>query len=124
MKSSSQDFLEQLAALPPDSFEHRFGQRSAQLGLGSILERNDLTLLCEAALRASLCQNAFNQVAADADKTSPDLETRRVRLEWEFLEARDMFYASPGWQTLDELTQSLIVKIFLTVAVLDECFAW
>ena len=122
MKSSSQEFLDQLSALPSDSFEHRFAERLAQLGLGAIMERNDLTLLCEAALRANLCQEAIND--AREGKIRPDQEAKRARLEWEFMTARDIFYGSPGWQTLDESTQEMLAEEFLRVAVGEECLAW
>jgi hypothetical protein len=122
MKSSSQEFLEQLTALPSDWFEHRFAERLAQLGLGAVLERNDLTLLCEAALLANVCQEAINDIGGG--KTKEDQETKRVRLEWEFMTARDIFYASPGWQTLDQATQQIVIEKFFTVAVADQHLAW
>jgi hypothetical protein len=122
MKDSSQEFVAQLTSLPPDCFEHRFGRRLAQLGLGSMLDRNDLTLLCEAAVRANLCQDALNDVHKDGN--SQEQEAKRVRLEWEFMTARDVFYASPGWQTLDESIQDIVRQMFLTATVADECLAW
>ena len=122
MKGSSQEFVAQLTALPPDCFEHRFGQRVAQLGLGAMLDRNDLTLLCEAAVRANLCQGALNDV--HQGKINPEEEIKRVRLEWEFLTARDIFYASPGCQTLDPSIQDIVRQMFLSVSVAEECLAW
>jgi hypothetical protein len=122
MKSSSQEFLEQLSALPSNCFEHRFAKRSNQLGLGALLERNDLTLLCEAALRANLCQSAIND--AHDGRIPPEEEAKRSRLEWEFMSARDIFYGSPGWQRLDESLQKIVVKMFLRVSVAEECLAW
>ena len=38
--------------------------------------------------------------------------------------AREIFYASPGWQMLDEAEQETIEKVFLSVAVADEKLAW
>jgi hypothetical protein len=122
MKSSSQEFLQQLTALPADSFEHQLGERLAQLGLAAMLDRNELTLLCEAALRAHLCQGALNDLCGG--KISQAQEAKRGRLEWEFLSARDIFYASPGWQTLDESLQDIVRQMFLAVSVADECLAW
>jgi hypothetical protein len=122
MKSSSQEFLEQLSALPADCFEHGFADRLAQLGMAAMLERNDLTLLCEAALRAYLCEAALNEVSPG--KSSLEQEAKRVRLEWDFMTARDMFYASPGWQTLDEMMQGMVEQMFLRVTVREECLAW
>jgi len=122
MKNSSQEFLDHLTALPANCFEHRFAQRLAQLSLAGVLDRNDLTLLCEVALRAHLCQMALNGAANG--KTRTDQESERLRAEWEFMTARDIFYASPGWQTLDEGTQCKVVNEFLTVEVKEHCFAW
>ena len=122
MKSNSQDFLAQLTALPPDCFEHHLGERLERLGLGAMLEPNDLTLLCEAALRANICQGALNGV--QEGKISPQQEAKRVRLEWEFMTARDIFYASPGWQTLDESVHDIVRQMFLNVTVAEACLAW
>ena len=121
MKSRSQEFLEQLAALPVDCFERQFAVRLAQLDLGRKLERNELTLLCDAALRASLCQSAIND--AHNGKIMPEQESERLRLEWEFMTAREILYASPGWQSLDEPTQESVQQMFLSVAVGEECLA-
>ena len=122
MNNSSPDFLAQLNALPSDCLEHRLGQRMAQLGLGALLGRNELTLLCEAALRAHFCQVAINEI--HPDKMNPEHEVRRVRLEWEFMAATDVFFASPGWQSLEESLQDIITQMFLTVTVREECLAW
>jgi hypothetical protein len=122
MKSSSHEFLEQLTTLPADCFERRFALQLAQLGLGRKLERNELTLLCEAALRASLCQRAINE--ARNGKVMPEQESERLRLEWAFMTAREILYASPGWQSLDQPTQERVEEMFLRVAVGDECLAW
>jgi hypothetical protein len=121
MKSDSRDFLAQLGALPPDCFEYRFSKLSTHLGLDAILDRNDLTLLCEAALRANECQAAINGVGG---KINAEEEAKRVRLEWEFMTARDIFYASPGWQGQEASKQEDIEKIFLIVEVGEECLAW
>jgi hypothetical protein len=122
MKSGSQEFLEQLAALPTDCFERRFALRLAQLGLERMLERNELTLLCEAALRASLCQRAVND--ARNGKIMPEQESERLSLEWAFMTAREILYASPGWQSLDQTAQERVEEMFLRVAVGDEFLAW
>jgi len=39
-----QQFLEELADLPPDTFDHRFAKTSARLGLGVLFDRNELKL--------------------------------------------------------------------------------
>ena len=123
MKNDSEGFLEQLGALPPGSFEHEFASVSRQLGLGVLLDRNEITLLCEAALRANLCTTALNDHSGDDGKIISEQEAKRVRLEWEFMTSRDILYASPGWQALEVSKQNEIERQFLTVAVGEECLA-
>ena len=124
MKNDSDGFIEQLGGLPADSFEHGFANIARQLGLTTLLERNEMILLCEAAVRANLCTTAVNDHGGQQGKIIPEQETKRVRLEWEFMTARDILYASPGWQALDESMQEEIERVFLTVTVGEECLAW
>jgi len=120
MRNNAQAFLDTLANLPPDTFENRFSKTSTSLGLGLVFGRNELTLLYEAAVRAQLCTIVLNSPrVADAKIKSLD-EMTRVKLETEFLTARDILYASPGWQNLSASEQDPIQRIFLTV-VIAEC---
>ncbi len=123
MKNYGQAFLDELAGLPPDTFESRFSTSSSTLGLGAILDRNELTLLYEAAFRANLCTEAINGVDQHEGRIKPEDEPHRVKLETEFMVARDIFYASPGWQTLSPSDQGIIDRLFLTVAVMESKLA-
>lgn len=124
MKNPAQDFLQELGNLPPDSFESRFSRASTQLGLAGELTRNELTLLFEATFRATLCNLAINGLGALTGKVLPEQESNRFKLERDFMVARDILYASPGWQTLDQSEQETIEKVFLSVLVKDEKLAW
>jgi hypothetical protein len=124
MKNDTDAFLDQLCGLRADSFEHGFANISRQLGLNTVLDRNEMTLLCEAAVRANLCAAALNEQAGNEGKIVPEQETKRTRLEWEFMTARAILYASPGWQGLSPKKQEEIERQFLTVTVAEECLAW
>ena len=124
MKNPAQAFLQELGSLPPDTFESRFSRTSTQLGLASALSRNELTLLFEATFRATLCNLAINGLGALGGNIRPDQEPNRSRLERDFMVARDVFYASPGWQTLEETDQEPINRIFLGVSVAEDKLAW
>jgi hypothetical protein len=123
MKNPAQEFLQELGNLPPDTFESRFSRASAQLGLAGELTRNELTLLYEATFRATLCNLAINGLGTLAGKILNDQESNRCKLERDFMVARDVFYASPGWQTLDPPEQEAIERVFLGVMVTDDKLA-
>lgn len=124
MKNPAQEFLQELGNLPPDTFESRFSRASNQLGLGGELTRNELTLLYEATFRATLCNLAINGLGKLAGKIPSEQESNRWKLERDFMVARDIFYASPGWQTLEPFEQETIEKVFLGVMVVDDKLAW
>lgn len=124
MKNPAQEFLQELGNLPPESFENRFSRASNQLGLGAEFTRNELTLLFEATFRATLCNLAINGFGALAGKIVREQESNRCKLERDFMVARDMFYASPGWQTLDPAEQETVEKVFLGVMVAEHKLAW
>ena len=124
MKNPAQEFLQELGNLPPDTFESRFSRASNQLGLAGELTRNELTLLYEATFRATLCNLAINGLGTLAGKIPNEQEPNRSKLERDFMVARDIFYASPGWQTLEPLEQATIEKVFLGVMVADDKLAW
>jgi hypothetical protein len=119
MKNYGQAFLDELAGLPSDTFESRFSAASTALGLGGILDRNELSLLYEAAFRASLCNDALNGLGESGGTIKAEDEPQRMKLETEFMGARDIFCASPGWQTLSTPEQNSIREMFLSVAVAD-----
>jgi hypothetical protein len=124
MKDPAQEFLQELGNLPPNSFESRFSLVSNQLGLAGKLTRNELSLLYEATFRATLCNLAINGLGALAVKIPSDQESNRYKLERDFMVAREILYASPGWQTLDEPEQETIEKVFLSVQVAEDKLAW
>jgi hypothetical protein len=123
MTNHSQSFLDQLATFPPDSFENRFLLVVRRLDLAIALGRNELTLLFEAAYHATLCNIAFNGLSNPNREIQPAKEQERTRLEFEFMVARDVLFASPGWQALLRADQLALSRIFLTVAVAPEKLA-
>ena len=123
-KSPGQDFLSGLAGFPADSFERRFSINSALLGLGLKWGRNELTLLYEAAFCGELCRAAFNGLERGDGRIRPEDEARRSKLETDFMTARTILYASPGWQNLPIEEQASVEATFLTVLVADATMAW
>jgi hypothetical protein len=121
MKNDAQTFLAQLASLPSDTFENHFSETSTKLGLGQVLNRNELTLLYESALRATLCNAVFNSLSNG--QIDPRDEPRRSKSEEEFMVAREIFYASAGWQNLTPREQQRIQKLFLNVSVAKKSLA-
>jgi hypothetical protein len=124
MKSEAHEFLESLKALPPNLYEYHFSTLLEELGLADCFDRNELILLCEAAIRASLCQRAFNELENRVGNYNQEPEANRVQLEREFMAARDVFYGSPGWQNLEESSQAIIEKAFFSIEVEEKCLAW
>ena len=119
-----QHFLEALASLPTDTFESRFAATLTGLGLAQVFDRNELTLLYEASVKAMACNVAINGIGIVEQRIRPQDETRRSWLEREFMVARDLFFASPGWQNLDHNTRKTLEQTFLSVVVLDDRLAW
>ena len=123
MKTDGQQFLQEMHRLPRETFAHRFAHTSAQLRLGEVFDRNELTLLYEASLRALLCNLSINGIGATCGQVRPGDEAQRRQLEQEFMQARDLFYASPGWQNLTRCAKASIEDQFLSVLVLDDRLA-
>jgi len=123
MRNSGLPFLDELAAFPPDSFENRFSMVVGRLGMVTALERNELTLLFEAAYRATMCNIALNGIGSKASGIRPEDERERTRLEYGFMVSRDVLFASAGWQALNRADQVALSRIFLTVLVAPEKLA-
>jgi len=123
MKADGQDFLQQLASFPPNTFEGRFLKTTTCLGLGTDLGAEELSLLYRAAFRAALCNIAFNGLGACNAQIRPEQEGSRMRLEREFMIARDRFHACVGWKTLRKSQKASIEKILLQVHVEDQHLA-
>jgi hypothetical protein len=119
MKTDGQQFLEEMARLPEKTFDHRFADTSAGLGLGEVFDRNELKLLYEASWRALVCNLAINGIGTPDGQVRPEDEAERRYLEQDFMHAGDLFYASPGWQNLSRSEQTPIEDCFLSVLVLQ-----
>jgi hypothetical protein len=116
MNDKEQDYFQELAGSAPGTLGTRFRVISQQLALHEAFSRNEWTLLGEAALRAALCSSALN--GRDGfGSVHPEHEPRRRSIEIAFLEARDMHFASPGWQALGSATQDQVITDVLTVYV-------
>jgi hypothetical protein len=117
MKTDGQDFLEQLATFPPNTFEGRFLKSSIHFGLGADLAADELSLLYRAAFRAALCNIAFNGLGGCEGQINPEQEASRIRLEREFMIARDRVYACAGWKALRSSQRNSVEKVLLRVQV-------
>ena len=123
MNLDGQHFLQALASLPTDTFESRFAATLTALGLAQVFDRNELTLLYEASVKALACNLAINGIGMPEERIRPQDEVKRNWLEREFMIARDLFFASPGWQNLDNKTRQTIEEAFLTVFILNDRLA-
>jgi hypothetical protein len=70
-----------------------------------------------------MCNIAFNGLSLPSREIQPAREQERTRLELEFMVARDVLFASPGWQALSRVDQLALSRIFLAVAVAPEKLA-
>jgi hypothetical protein len=116
-------FLRELARLPVDTYEFYFSRCANELGLGFVLDRNDLRLLFEASFSATSCNLTLNESCACLTQPIKQ-EIIRRRLEQEFMVAREVFFASPGWQNLPAPKRALVRERFLRVSVRDDLLAW
>ena len=68
---------------------------------------------------------AINEGSQSIQKLRPQgLEAKRWKLELDFMTAREIFYASPGWQNLSHSDQESIRQAFLRVFVAEQKLAW
>src|SRR5690242_19993816 len=123
MKMDGQDFLEQLASFPPNTFEGRFLKTSIRLGLGGDLAADELSLLYRAAFRAALCNIAFNGLGGCDGQIRAEQEASRIRLEREFMIARDRLYTCAGWNALRSTQRNSVARILLQVRVEEKNLA-
>jgi hypothetical protein len=124
MRTDGQDFLQKLVASSPSGFDTRFASISTQVGLDFALNARELRLLYKATLAAMWCYIALNGLGGCQGEIKPEREINRVRLESEFMAARDRCYASAGWKALPKSQQAPIQRIFLNVFVAEENLAW
>ena len=123
MKTDGQDFLQQLASFPSNTFEGKFLKTSIRLGLGADFDADELGLLYRAAFRAALCNIAFNGLGGCNGDIKAEQEGSRLRLEREFMIARDRFYATCGWKVLGRSQKDSIETVLLRVLVEDRNLA-
>lgn len=123
MKADGQDFLEQLSSFPTNTFEGKFLKTSIRIGLGPDLAADELSLLYRAAFRAALCNIAFNGLGGCDGQVKPEQEPSRIRLEREFMVARDRLYACVGWKTLRKSQKESVERILLQVRVAEKNLA-
>src|SRR5947209_6824408 len=123
MKKDGQDFLEKLASFPPNTFERRFLKLCSRLGLVSALDEEELSRLYRAAFRARLCNLAFNGLGGCGGEIKPEQEGHRIRLERDFMMARDRFFSSTGYKSMRASQKAAMQTAFLVVAVAKENLA-
>lgn len=119
MNSNGQEYLEQLASLPSNTFDSQFSRNASRLGLGELLGSNELKLLYDAAFLAILCNISFNGLGVYSGEIRPEKESTRLNLERQFMKAREVLYASPGWQTLGQSKRARAERLFLNVFVAE-----
>jgi hypothetical protein len=120
MNTDGQAFLNHISDVSDNKFEIRFSRISTRLELGAALSASELSLLYEAAFLATICNISINGLTGVAEANSSDRERVRVRLEWEFMEARNRFFACPGVRALAAPQIESIQRIFLNVVVSEE----
>jgi hypothetical protein len=111
------DFLEQLRGFPPNTFERKFSHGAFRLGLGFILNADELDFLLMAAFLAALCNISFNGLGGCDGEIKLEREGHRRALEAKFMDARDKLRATAGWRQLSPPERAAIQRRFLTVTV-------
>ena len=117
MMTTGEEYLKELAGFPPRTFPCHFSSSATRLRLGTVLHRNELNWLYDAAFLAALCNIAINGLGGCGGRIKPDHEPNRRRLEREFMAARDKLYAYAGWQALPPIVKHSIQRIFLRICV-------
>lgn len=123
MNNNGQEYLEQLASLPPNTFDSQFSRNASRLGLGGLLSCSELKLLYDAAFLAILCNIAFNGLGVYGGQIRPEKENTRTSLERQFMEACDILFTSPGWQSLSAGKRWRAERLFLNVFVAETSMA-
>lgn len=124
MKTDGQEFLEQLDSFAPNKFARRFSKNCTRVGLGAVLDGDELNLLYKAAFRGTLCNIAINGLGGCDGEIKAEREANRTRLEWQFMAARDELYASAGWRALGPAAKGSVERVFLNVFVAEYNLAW
>ena len=124
LNTSGQEFLGLLAGFPKNTSECVLARSATRLELGIELDRDELALLFDAALRASVCYIAFNGLGGCRGKIKPEREVHRIQLERDFMAGRDTFFTTSGWQSLLRARKTLIHSAFLEIVVRADRLAW
>lgn len=125
MKNDGHEFLSGLVDSTPETFEGRFEKVARQLRAESWFSRDEFSLLHEAALNAVLCNAVLNGAGESGAAPHDGARCRHARhLELAFLEARDVLFASPGWQALPSVDQDRIEQACVLVRVADRNLLW
>jgi hypothetical protein len=121
--TTGEEYLNELAGFPPQTFPTRFSRIATKLHLGTALDSSELGWLYEAAFGATLCNIAINGLGGCGGIIKPEHEHHRRRLETEYMAARDRLYACAGWEALPLFVRHPVQRIFLQIYVNDENLA-
>jgi hypothetical protein len=124
LNTSGQEFVSLLASFPKNTFESSFARSATRLELAIELDRDELALLFDAALRARVCYIAFNGLGGCRGEIKPEREVHRIQLERDYMAARDAFFATSGWQSLLPARRGMIHSAFLEVSIRPDRLAW
>jgi hypothetical protein len=118
--TTGEEYLNELAGLPPETFASKFAGRATRLHLGTALDATALQSLYEAAFTAALCNSALNGLGSWGGIIEPEQESIRRWLEGDFMVARDKLYACAWWQALPSRVRQRTQRIFLAISVRED----
>jgi len=121
--TTGQEFLNELAGFPPETFPSKFSGFATRIHLGTALDATELKWLYEVAFVAALCNIAINGLGGCGGIIKPEREPHRRRLESDFMVARDELYACAGWQALPSFVKQPIQRMFLRIYVNEDNLA-
>lgn len=116
-------FLALLGGHCSKGFTANFVRICGSIGLGETLSPAELKQLYAAAFLATLCCIAFNGAGGCGGEIKPDLESQRILLERDFMEARADLLRTAGWRGLDSEMRERVARIFFRVVVDDRNLA-
>jgi hypothetical protein len=116
-QASGKQMLRELASFPFATFENKFSRGASRIGLGSLLSRDELQLLYDAAFIAAMCNISFNGLGGCGGEIKPERERHRRNLEAQFMFASGNFYASAGAKALTESQRVDVARTFLAISI-------
>ena len=119
MASDGQKYLPQAVEVLPPAFQDKVREIAARLDLDKWLDETELNALSQAAYYGTLCNIAFNGLGGCQGEIRPDREGNRMRIEREFMAARNRLWETAGWQALPEIKKGPAHRIFLNVYVVE-----